>query len=276
MTTVGRGLGAAEAPAEAPARVVVAVASGKGGVGKSTVALNVAVSLAERGLRVGLLDADLYGPDIPRMVGLTRRRRVQQWTVARSPAFGPVVLDPVERFGVKLASAGFLFGEDQALALASGMIEVLFTQLVQSTTWGELDYLLVDLPPGTADLQQAAMRTLRPSGVVLVVTPQDVAHLDAKKVLTMLGAAGVRVLGAVENMRGLRCPCCDTTIEVFPPVREEESIWALGVQRLGSVPLDPKLSRSSAAGRPVVVDDHDCAQARALRAIAAKLHDTLG
>jgi ATP-binding protein involved in chromosome partitioning len=156
------------------------------------------------------------------------------------------------------------------------MIEVLFTQLVQSTTWGELDYLLVDLPPGTADLQQAAMRTLRPSGVVLVVTPQDVAHLDAKKVLTMLGAAGVQVLGAVENMRGLRCPCCDTTIEVFPPVREEESIWALGVQRLGSVPLDPKLSRSSAAGHPVVVDDRDCAQARALRAIAAKLHDTLG
>jgi ATP-binding protein involved in chromosome partitioning len=269
---VVQGLGAAEAPA----RVVVTVASGKGGVGKSTVALNVAVSLAERGLRVGLLDADLYGPDIPRMVGLTRRRRVQQWTVARSPAFGPVVLDPVERFGVKLASAGFLFGEDQALALASGMIEVLFTQLVQSTTWGELDYLLVDLPPGTADLQQAAMRTLRPGGVVLVVTPQDVAHLDAKKVLTMLRAAGVRVLGAVENIRGLRCPCCDTTIEVFPPVREEDSIWALGVQRLGSVPLDPKLSRSSAAGRPVVVDDRDCAQARALRAIAAKLHDTLG
>lgn len=269
---VGRGPGGDGAPA----RVVVAVASGKGGVGKSTVALNVAVSLAERGLRVGLLDADLYGPDIPRMVGLTRRHRVKEWTVARSAAFGPVKLDPVERFGVKLASAGFLFGEDQALALASGMIEVLFTQLVRSTSWGELDYLLVDLPPGTADLQQAVMRRLRPSGVVLVVTPQEVAHLDAKKVLTMLGTDGVPVLGAVENMRGLDCPCCGTTIEVFTPVPEEHSIWALGVERLGTVPLDPRLGRSSAVGRPVVVDEADSGQATALRAVAAKLHDLLG
>ena len=260
---------------DGPARAVVAVASGKGGVGKSTVALNVAVSLAERGLRVGLLDADLYGPDIPRMVGLTRRHRVKQWTVARDPRFGSVTLDPVERF-VKLASAGFLFGEDQALALASGMIEVLFMQLVRSTTWGDLDYLLVDLPPGTADLQQAVMSRLRPSGVVLVVTPQDVAHLDAKKVLTMLETAGVTMLGAVENMRGLTCPCCDTLIEVFPPVPEEQSIWALGVERLGAVPLDPVLGRSSAAGRPVVVDDPDSMQATAPRAIAAKLHEALG
>jgi ATP-binding protein involved in chromosome partitioning len=261
---------------DGPARVVVAVASGKGGVGKSAVALNVAVSLAQRGLRVGLLDADLYGPDIPRMVGLTRRHRVKQWTVARDPRFGAVTLDPVERFGVKLASAGFLFGEDQALALASGMIEVLFLQLVRSTTWGDLDYLLVDLPPGTADLQQAVMNRLRLSGVVLVVTPQDVAHLDAKKVLTMLGTAGVPVLGAVENMRGLTCPCCDTVIEVFPPVPEEQSIWALGVERLGAVPLDPRLGRSSAAGRPVVVDDPDSIQATALRAIAVKLQEALG
>lgn len=256
--------------------MIVPVASGKGGVGKSTVALNVAVSLAERGLRVGLLDADLYGPDLPRMVGLTRRHRVEQWTVARSPAFGSVVLEPVERFGVMLASAGFLFGEDQALALASGMIEVLFSQLLRSTTWGELDYLLVDLPPGTADLQQAAMRSLRPTGVLLVVTPQDVAHLDAKKVLTMLRTAGVPVLGAVENMRGLQCPCCDTTIEVFPPVPEEHSIWALGVERLGAVPLDPRLGRSSAAGRPVVVDHPDSPQARSLRAVASRLHERLG
>lgn len=261
---------------DGPARAVVAVASGKGGVGKSTVALNVAVSLAERGLRVGLLDADLYGPDIPRMVGLTRRHRVKQWTVARDPRFGSVRLDPVERFGVKLASAGFLFGEDQALALASGMIEVLFMQLVRSTTWGDLDYLLVDLPPGTADLQQAVMRRLRPSGVVLVVTPQDVAHLDAKKVLTMLETAGATVLGAIENMCGLTCPCCGTIIEVFPPVPEEQSIWALGVERLGAVPLDPGLGRASAAGRPVVVDDPDGTQATALSAIATKLHEALG
>jgi len=259
------------------AKAVVPVASGKGGVGKSTVALNVAVSLAGRGLRVGLLDADLYGPDIPRMVGLTRRGRVRQWTVARSRAFGgPMELEAVDRFGVKLASAGFLFGEDQALALAAGMMEVLLSQLVRSTAWGDLDVLLVDLPPGTADLQQAVMGTLRPSGVVLVVTPQEVAHLDAKKVLTMLRTGGVPVLGAVENMAWLQCPCCQQRIEVFPPVPEDQSIWALGVERLGTVPLDPELGRSSAAGVPVVVGRPDSAQARALGAVAAKLQEALG
>jgi ATP-binding protein involved in chromosome partitioning len=259
------------------AKAVVPVASGKGGVGKSTVALNVAVCLAERGLRVGLLDADLYGPDIPRMVGLTRRKRVREWTVARSQSFGgPVKLEAVERFGVKLASAGFLFGEDQALAFASGMMQVLLSQLVRSTDWGELDYLLVDLPPGTADLQQAVLRTLRPRGAIVVVTPQEVSHLDAKKVLTMLGTSGVPVLGAVENMAWLQCPCCDQRIEVFPPVPEADSIWALGVERLGTIPLDPQLGRSSARGRPVVVDHPDSAQARALGAVAAKLHETLG
>jgi ATP-binding protein involved in chromosome partitioning len=259
------------------AKAVVPVASGKGGVGKSTVALNVAVSLAQRGLRVGLLDADLYGPDIPRMVGLTRRGNVREWTVARSQAFGgPMELEAVDRFGVKLASAGFLFGEDQALAFASGMMEVLLSQLVRSTAWGELDYLLVDLPPGTADLPQAVMRTLRPSGVVMVVTPQEVAHLDARKVLTMLRTGGVPVVGAVENMAWLQCPCCQQRIEVFPPVPEAQSIWALGVERLGTVPLDPELGRSSAAGRPVVVNHPDSAQARALGAVAAKLHEALG
>jgi ATP-binding protein involved in chromosome partitioning len=259
------------------AKAVVPVASGKGGVGKSTVALNVAVSLAGRGLRVGLLDADLYGPDIPRMVGLTRRGRVREWTVARSRAFGgPVELEAVDRFGVKLASAGFLFGEDQALAFAAGMMEVLLSQLVRSTAWGDLDVLLVDLPPGTADLQQAVMRTLRPSGVVLVVTPQEVAHLDAKKVLTMLRTGGVPVLGAVENMAWLQCPCCQQRIEVFPPVPEDQSIWALGVERLGTVPLDPELGRSSAAGVPVVAGRPDSVQAKALGAVAAKLQEALG
>jgi ATP-binding protein involved in chromosome partitioning len=141
---------------------VVTIASGKGGVGKSTVSLNLALALAERGHRVGLLDADLYGPDIPLMIGLTRQQRLRSWDLWR--ASGPVRLEPVERFGIRVMSAGFLLGEDQALAFAAPLVQVVLHQLLTGVAWGELDELLVDLPPGTADLQQQLLRLVPSRG----------------------------------------------------------------------------------------------------------------
>jgi ATP-binding protein involved in chromosome partitioning len=185
---------------------VVTVASGKGGVGKSTVSLNLALALAERGRRVGLLDADLYGPDIPLMIGLTRQRRLRSWDLWRSS--GPVRLEPVERFGIRVMSAGFLLGEDQTLAFAAPLVQVVLHQLLTGVAWGELDELLVDLPPGTADLQQQLLRLVHPAGAVIVVGPQDVAHLDARKVLDLLQNAGVPVpvLGGWRTSRSWPVP----------------------------------------------------------------------
>jgi ATP-binding protein involved in chromosome partitioning len=222
-----------------PAAEVVAVCSGKGGVGKSTVALNLAAALAADGYRVGLLDADVHAPDIPLMVGLARRVPATQWVLARRGGLARTKLEPVDRYGIRLMSTGFLFGEDQPVAWTADLVQALLNQLIWSTTWGELDYLLIDLPPGTSDITQAIVRLLPSASAVLVVTPQDVAHLDTRRVLAMLGQARVTVLGGVENMSWLSCPCCDTRIEVFPRVSPERSVWATGLPLLASVPLEP-------------------------------------
>jgi ATP-binding protein involved in chromosome partitioning len=215
---------------------IVAIASGKGGVGKSTVSLHLATALADRGVATGLLDADLYGPDLAAMVGLTRRRRTKAVEVWRR---GSAKEQPVETHGIKLMSAQFLIGEDQPLALSQPMATLLLQRFRDGIDWGDTDVLLVDLPPGTADLQQLVARHLGLAGVVIVVTPQEVAHLDAKKALTMFRSSRVSVLGGVENMAGLTCPCCDTRIDVFPACPEHRTIWATGVERLVSIPLDP-------------------------------------
>jgi ATP-binding protein involved in chromosome partitioning len=248
---------------------VVTVASGKGGVGKSTVSLNLALALAERGRRVGLLDADLYGPDIPLMVGLTRQRRLEYWDVWGSS--GQVRLEPVERFGIRVMSAGFLLGEDQALAFAAPLVQVVLHQLLTAVAWGELDELLVDLPPGTADLQQELLRLVRPTGALIVVGPQDVAHLDARKVLDLLRSAQVPVLGGVENFAGLACPHCGEPVEVFPRVAHERSIWAAGVTCLGRVPMDAAVAGAGDTGRPLLLAQPTGRPAQALRDIASHL-----
>ena len=245
---------------------VVAVASGKGGVGKSTVSLNVAVALAERGARVGLLDADFYGPDIPLMVNLKQTRRLDRWGFWRGGA--SVGLEPVERFGLKIMSVGFLLAESQALAWPAQMVQFVGRQLVHDVAWGDLDYLLVDLPPGTADVQQELVRLLPLAGAIVVVGPQDVAHLDAKRVLELFRDQGVRVLGAVENMCGFACPHCGERLEIFPRVAEDRSVWADGVRPLGSIPLDPAVAAAGDRGTPVLVSQPDGAHAGAFRAIA--------
>ena len=225
----------------------IAVASGKGGVGKSTVALNLAVALAEQGKRVGLLDADFYGPDIPRMIGLVRTKTARYLNLWDAE---PSATQPVEQFGIKLMSVGFLLGENQSLSLESGLIDLLLVRLLNNVSWGDIEYLVIDLPPGTADLQQQLMRRTKLDGVLLVVTPQDVAHLDAKKVLDLCRRMNVPVIGGVENMSGLICPCCNERIDVFPRVADERSIWAQGVRKLGEIPMDPALATAGESGRP--------------------------
>ncbi len=257
--------------ASGAARSVIVVASGKGGVGKSTVSLNLAIALAETGTAVGLLDADIYGPDIPVMLNLTRTKQRKQWPMWRNPKLAPLQLEPVERFGLQVMSVGFLLGEDQALSLPASSVHFVLDQLIGHVRWRELDYLVVDLPPGTADVQQRIVELLRPSGALMVVSPQDVAHLDAKKVLDMLADAAVPVLGGVENMGRLICPHCSGEVELFPAVAESRSIWSAGIESLTQLPFDPVLARATERGRPVMVAEPDGDHARRFRELAERV-----
>jgi ATP-binding protein involved in chromosome partitioning len=224
-----------------PARFVVAVGSGKGGVGKSTVSLRLAVALARKGLSVGLVDADLYGPDIPLMVGITREEQARQLHLWRKDAARH---EPIKRHGISIMSVGFLIGERQALTMGAPLLTAALNQLVTNVDWGDLDVLLIDLPPGTADLQQQLLSVVSLDGALVVVGPQDVAHLDGRKFIDFLRDAAVPIVGGIENMSGLQCPHCGEHVEVFPPVADDRSIWADGATLLGRIPLDPALAAS--------------------------------
>jgi ATP-binding protein involved in chromosome partitioning len=247
---------------ERPAQYIVAVGSGKGGVGKSTVSLHLALALARRGLAVGLLDADVYGPDIPLMLNLTRREEASRLDFWRR---GDVRHEAIESHGIRVMSIGFLLGERQGLTLGAPLLAATLRQLVHQVDWGALDVLLLDLPPGTADLQQQLVDVVSLDGAVVVVGPQDVAHLDARKFVAFLRTADLAVLGAVENMSGLCCPHCGELIEVFAPVAESRSVWADGVALLGRIPLDPALATI----------DGGQSQGEAFDAIAAHVFDAL-
>jgi ATP-binding protein involved in chromosome partitioning len=221
---------------------IVAVASGKGGVGKSTVSLGLARALVARGSQVGLLDADVYGPDIPLMLGLKQTRDLKRWALGINPKFGRVQIEPVEALGLKVMSVGFLVSERQSFGLPAPLTAHVWKQFIDDVHWGDLDYLVVDVPPGTADLQQHVFADGELAGALIVVGPQDAAHLDARKLLDTLRMARVPVLGAVENMSGLHCPHCGEAIEVFPPVASERSLLQ-EVELLASIPLDPEYAR---------------------------------
>ena len=254
---------------------VIAVGSGKGGVGKSTVSLNLALALVERGLQVGLLDADLYGPNIPLMVGLTKHKWTEMWTIAR-PMEQRVQHRPVERHGLKIVSAGFILGEDQPLGVEALTAQMMVRQLVDDVAWGELDFMLVDLPPGTADIQQVLLKAVPLTGALIVATPQYVAHLDARKAVRMYERHRVPVLGWIENMGPMRCPHCGQPVEVFPEVPNARSIRSLGVQRLGSIPFDPALGKAGDTGHVLVANGSSGPVAGAFRDLAGALLSRLG
>jgi ATP-binding protein involved in chromosome partitioning len=217
---------------------VVAVASGKGGVGKSSVTVALGRALVARGLRVGILDADLYGPDIPMMLGVTRTVPAGHVTVWRAPGLGSPRSAPVELAGMQVMSLQFLIAEGQSFAAAGPMASLMIGRMCTGIDWGDLDYLLVDLPPGTGDVSQAVVQSLSVGAAVVVVTPQDVAHLDTRKLLDFFARWQVRVLGGVENMCTVTCPCCASEFPLFTPAPEQRTVWDDGVERLARLPFD--------------------------------------
>lgn len=258
---------------------LLVIGSGKGGVGKSTVSVNLAVSLASRGAAVGLLDGDTYGPSVPLMLGIRKRNDVSGWSgtlplASRQKLSPEQMLQPLVRYGVKVMSVGFFVGEEQAVAPMPDVQGLLIRQLFYTVNWGDLDYLIVDLPPGNGEPQATLVREMALAGAILVTTPQDVSRLDTARALAMFRRAGVSVLGMVQNMYGFACPHCGELIEVFPiGLSTGESLNALPV--LGTIPLYPPTAVGSDNGQPVVTSLPASPVAVAFRALAECLMSIL-
>ena len=243
---------------------VVAVASGKGGVGKSTVATNLAAGLSKLGARVGLLDADIYGPNVPRMIaGDEAPTATDEGTIV-----------PPVRHGVRLMSMAFLVDDDDPVIWRGPMVHKALTQLIEDVEWGELDYLVVDLPPGTGDTQLTILQTLPLTGAVVVTTPQTVAVDDARKGLRMFDRHDATTLGIVENMAGFRCPDCGSTHDVFGSDGGQVFADANDLPLLGSVPLDPAVGTGADEGRPAVLEENGTADA--LRVVTENVANAVG
>ncbi len=245
-------------------RFIVAVASGKGGVGKSTTSVNLALGLAAQGWRVGLLDADIYGPSAPRLLGLSGK-----------PEVAGNKLVPMQAYGLKAMSIGFLVGENEAMIWRGPMAAQALTQMLGEVAWGELDALIVDMPPGTGDLQLTMAQQVPLAGAVIVSTPQDLALIDARRAVAMFGKVEVPVLGIIENMSYFVCPRCGERSDIFAHGGARRDAEALGVPFLGEVPLEAKIRETSDSGRPVVATDAQGPQAAAYLSIAAKVKTLL-
>jgi ATP-binding protein involved in chromosome partitioning len=243
------------------ARNVIAVGSGKGGVGKSTTAVNLALALAAEGARVGILDADVYGPSIPAMLGLSGK--------PESPDNKSI--EPMRAFGIEAMSIGFLVEADTPMIWRGPMATSALTQLFTDTLWGDLDYLLIDLPPGTGDIQLTLAQKIPVAGAVIVTTPQDIATLDARKALKMFQKVEVAVLGIVENMALHVCTNCGHQEHLFGEGGGQRMAEQYGVPLLGSLPLDIAIREQGDAGQPVVVAAPDSAVAQAYRQTARAL-----
>ena len=242
---------------------VIAVASGKGGVGKSTVAVNLAAGLSQLGARVGLFDADIYGPNVPRMVGSDERPQ----------ATAEEQLIPPEKYGMKLMSMDFLVGEDDPVIWRGPMVHKVLTQLFEDVEWGALDYMVVDLPPGTGDTQLTLLQSVPIAGAVIVTTPQEVAVDDARKGLEMFGKHETPVLGIVENMSGFVCPDCGSEHDLFGRGGGREFAADVDMPFLGEIPLDPRV-REGDDGAPLVLGEGDTAEA--LREFTATTANNVG
>jgi ATP-binding protein involved in chromosome partitioning len=259
--------GSAPAPGAQPVaptvpgiRKLIAVASGKGGVGKSTVAANLAVALARAGHQVGLLDADIYGPSVPTLLGLPGRAGIIDKR-----------LQPMTAHGIKALSMGMMTDPEKAVIWRGPMASSAMMQMVEQTDWGVLDALIIDLPPGTGDIQLTMAQKLKPDGAVIVSTPQDLALIDARRAVAMFGQVGVKVLGLVENMSGYCCPHCGQTSDPFGQGGAEAEAARIGAPFLGRVPLTLELRTASDAGRP-----GEGATAAVFADIAAKVAQAAG
>jgi ATP-binding protein involved in chromosome partitioning len=242
-------------------KAVVAVASGKGGVGKSTVAVNLAIALSRMGRRAGLLDADIYGPSIPRMLGLTGKPTSKDGKK----------LQPMEAWGIKAISIGSLIEEDQPMIWRGPMVMTALTQLIYDVVWAPLDVLIVDMPPGTGDAQLTLAQRVPLAGAVIVSTPQDIALIDARKGLAMFKKTHVPVFGIVENMSTYICPNCGHEAHIFGHGGARETAAKLGCDFLGEIPLHIAIRETSDGGTPITARDPDGPQARAFMALAERV-----
>ena len=244
---------------------VIAVASGKGGVGKSTTALNLALGLRDLGLRVGLLDADIYGPSVPRLTGIREKPQLDDFRK----------MIPIQRFGLAIMSIGFLVEEETAMIWRGPMVMSAITQMLRDVAWGTLDILVVDMPPGTGDAQLTLAQNVPLKGAVIISTPQDLSLIDARRGLAMFRKVNVPVLGIVENMSYFQCPECGTRSDIFGHGGARHEAERLGVPFLGEIPLHMSIRTSSDAGTPVVHSEPDGPHAAIYRAIGAKVRDQL-
>jgi ATP-binding protein involved in chromosome partitioning len=254
--------------AQAPEGVksIIAVASGKGGVGKSTTAVNLALGLRDIGLTVGMLDADIYGPSVPKLLAIRGRPQTR----------GGNRLLPMDGYGLKVMSIGFLVEEETPMIWRGPMVMSALTQMLRDVEWGALDVMVVDMPPGTGDAQLTMAQQVPLAGAVIVSTPQDLALIDARRGVAMFNRVNVPVLGVVENMSYFLCPQCGSRSDIFGHGGARHEAERLGVPFLGEVPLDMAIRETSDAGRPVVATAPDGPHAAAYRAIAAKVRDQLG
>jgi ATP-binding protein involved in chromosome partitioning len=245
---------------------VVAVASGKGGVGKSTTAANLAVALAQSGLKVGLLDADIFGPSAPRMMGITARPELN----------ADKKLIPLQAHGVSVMSIGFLVAEDNAMIWRGPMVMGALEQLMRDVAWGPLDVMVIDMPPGTGDAQLTIAQRVPLAGAVIVSTPQDIALLDARRGIAMFRKVEVPILGIVENMSYFLCPNCGHRADIFSHGGAHKEADTLGVPFLAEIPLEPAIREASDGGTPLVVSAPDSQSAALYRGLAEKVRAQIG
>jgi ATP-binding protein involved in chromosome partitioning len=244
---------------------VIAISSGKGGVGKSTVAVNLAVALASQGARVGLMDADIYGPNIPLMMGVSQPPMVINDRIV-----------PLEAHGVKVISLGVLIDRDQPAIWRGPIIMKIITQFLRDVAWGQLDYFIVDLPPGTGDAQLTLVQATHLTGAIIVTTPQDVSVGDALRGVKMFERVSVPVLGIVENMSWFECPHCGKPSPIFGSGGGERLAREVGLPLLGQIPLYPRVMEGGDRGMPIVVSDPESSAAHALVAVGARITEQLG
>ncbi len=241
----------------------IAVASGKGGVGKSTVSANLALSLSRLGEKVGLLDADIYGPNIPRMLGIENEHP--------EGIEGKII--PVERYGLRIMSLGLITRPDQAVIWRGPLVGKAIRQMLQDVEWGELDYLIIDLPPGTGDAQLTISQNLSLTGAVMVTTPQAVSLSDVRRGIVMFQNVDVPIVGIVENMAYYTCPSCGTREEIFPGNETGKLTTDFSIDLLGRIPIDPRVSSGGDSGEPAVVSDPEGVAGKVFKDIAGAVVD---